>query len=52
MAFGMIAKQEVIQRILRSHEEMLVEQLKRVEGKVWEGWSLKLLGTSLTYSSI
>ena len=34
MAFGTIAEnEEVIQRILQSHEEMLVEQLERVEGK-------------------
>jgi hypothetical protein len=38
MAFGTIAEnEEVIQRILQFHEEMLVEQLQRVEGKVEMG---------------
>jgi hypothetical protein len=38
MAFGTIAgNEEVIQRILQSHEDTLVEQLRRVEGKVEMG---------------
>ena len=38
MVFGTITEnEEVIQRILQSHEDMLVEQLKRVEGKVEMG---------------
>ena len=38
MAFGMIAdNEEVIQRILQSHEDLLIEQLQRVEGKVEMG---------------
>ena len=38
MAFGTIAEnEEVIQRILQSHKDMLVEQLKRVVGKVEMG---------------
>jgi hypothetical protein len=38
MAFGTIADNEqVIQRILQSHEDLLIEQLQRVEGKVEMG---------------
>jgi hypothetical protein len=38
MAFGTIAEnEEGIQRVLQSHEEMLVGQLQRVEGKVEMG---------------